>query len=315
MGAKNSNTWPSGLARAMSRRHFMAAGAAAAGALALGNTRCDPAIMRRVRQAPTRVHQHAVWIWQFSEDGPAAEIVDVLAGYGLSAILKTHDGVEWMAKYDPTDGAIAGPGSVETMAATFENAGVPFHAWCVVKGIDVAREVEMASQVLDAGARSLILDVEEGESFWQGTADDARRFGYELRARHEFARIDITIDPRPWKMLALPIPEFAEFADGIRPQLYWDLFGGDDHANAYSYFGFPTPGGGVTPEFMAETAHALLAPFDRWILPVGPGTVDDPDQWARFLRRCSALAMPEVSVWRYGPVSGQVLRTVRDHPA
>jgi hypothetical protein len=299
----------------MSRRRFLAAGVAAAGALALGNAGCDPAIMRRLRQATTRVPQHAVWIWQFSIDGPAQEIAGTLAAYGLSAIVKTHDGVEWMAKYDPVDGAIAGPAELETIAATFENAGVPFHAWCVVKGTDIAREVEMASQVLDAGARSLVLDVEEGESFWQGTADDARRFGYELRLRHEFARIDITIDPRPWKMLALPIPEFAEFADGIRPQLYWDLFGGYDHANAYQLFGFTPPAEGVTPDFMLQTAKEFLAPFDRWILPVGPGSVDDPDAWGTFLRHCNELQMPEASVWRYGTVSGRVLGTLADHPA
>jgi hypothetical protein len=283
--------------------------------LALGNTTCNPAIMRRLQQAPSRVHQHAVWIWQFSIDGTAQEIAETLAEYGLAAIVKTHDGVEWMAKYDPVDGAIAGPGELETIAATFENAGVPFHAWSVVKGIDIPREVELASQVLEAGARSLILDVEEGDSFWQGTSDDARRLGYELRVRHEFARIDITIDPRPWKMLALPIPEFAEFADGIRPQLYWDLFGGQDHANAYEYFGYTPPAEGVTPEFMLETAREFLAPFDRWILPVGPGSVDDAEEWGRFLRRCNDLQMPEASVWRYGTVSGSILRTLSEYPA
>jgi hypothetical protein len=299
----------------MSRRRFLAAGVASAGLLALGNTRCDPAIMRRVRQAPTRVHQHGVWIWQFSIDGTAEEIAETLAAYGLSAIVKTHDGVEWMAKYDPVAGAIDGPGQVETIAAIFENAGVPFHAWAVVKGVDVAQEVEMAAQVLSAGARSLILDVEEGDSFWHGTAEDARRFGYELRLRHEFARVDLTIDPRPWKMLNLPLPEFAEFADGIRPQIYWDLFGGEDHANAYSYFGFPPPAEGMTPEFFVDTTRELLLPFDRWILPVGGGSIDDAASWERFMWRCQELGLPEVSVWRYGVTTDDVLFTLSSSPA
>jgi hypothetical protein len=304
----------SALQRSLSRRRFLTASAGAAALLALGNTTCNPAIMRRVRQASTWTRQHGVWIWQFSEDGPLEEIIETLSAYGLAAILKTHDGVEWMSAYDTSEAAISGPAQVEAVAARFEQAGVPFHAWCVVKGVDIGREVEMASQVLSAGARSLILDVEEGESFWHGSADDARRFGYELRVLHEFARIDITVDPRPWKMLNIPLPEFAEFADGIRPQVYWDLFADDGHASAYSYFGLP-PSEGMTPEFGLRTTRDLLAPFDRWILPVGPGAYGDAATWERFVRAAAGLGMPDVSVWRYGVAAPEVLQVVSDNPA
>jgi hypothetical protein len=304
-----------GLQRNLSRRRFLAASAGMAGVLALGNTECHPAITRRVRQAETRGEpQHGVWIWQFSIDGRAEEIAETLAAYGLAAIVKTHDGAEWMANYDDAPGAIAGPAEVEAMASTFENAGVPFHAWCVVKGTDVVREAEMAAQVLASGARSLTLDVEGDASFWTGTPDDAIAYGYELRARNEFARIDVSIDPRPWKMLEIPLPEFVEFTDGIRPQLYWDIFNDDSHADAYGYFGFPPPGGSITPEFLAETTHELLQPFDRWVLPIGSGDPMYADAWPRFLARCEELQMHEVSAWRYGTTTGAVLEALAAAP-
>jgi hypothetical protein len=304
-----------GLQRHLSRRRFLTTSVAAAGVLALGNTQCHPAISRRVRQAESRGEpHHGVWVWQFSIDGTAAAIAETLAAYGLSAIVKTHDGVEWMATYDQVDGAIAGPAEVETIAATFEAAGVPFHAWAVVKGIDPIREAEMAAQVLQAGARSLTLDLEPGDSFWQGTPDDARTFGYELRLRDEFARVDVSIDPRPWKILEVPLAEFVEFTDGIRPQMYWDLFNDTDHANAYSYFGFPPPDGEITPEFLVETTHELLRPFDRWIMPVGFGAPDNAASWERFMGRCREHQMPEVSVWRYGVTTADVLASLASAP-
>jgi hypothetical protein len=271
--------------------------------------------MRRVRQADARrFPAHAVWIWQFSIDGSAAGVIETLAAYGLSAIVKTHDGVEWMAKYDDVEGAIAGPAEVETMAAIFEQAGVPFHAWAVVKGVDPVREAEMAAQVLQAGARSLTLDLEWDASFWQGTPEGARRFGEELRSREEFARVDVSIDPRPWKMLEIPLPEFAEFTDGIRPQVYWDLFNDADHVRAYEYFGFPPPDGEITPEFLVDATHELLRPFDRWVLPIGYGAPDDASAWERFAARCRERELREVSVWRYGIATGDVLSSLANSP-
>jgi hypothetical protein len=172
----------------------------------------------------------------------------------------------------------------------------------------------MAAQVLEAGARSLTLDLEEGDGFWRGTRDDARRFGEELRARHEFARVDISIDPRPWKWFHIPLAEFVDFTDGIRPQLYWDLFDDADHARAYEYMGYPPGADGITPEFIADTTHALLAPYDRWIVPVGPGTTASVDQWSRFLGRCTDLQMPTVSLWRYGITAPEVLRLLSTNP-
>jgi hypothetical protein len=286
-----------------------------AGALALGNTRCDPAIMRRVQQIEGRRDpRHAVWVWQFSLDGEAATIADTLASYGLAAIVKTHDGVEWMATYDHVPGAIDGPGGAAIMARVFEAAGVPFHAWAVVKGVDPAREAHMAAAVLDAGARSLTLDLEPGDGFWQGTPDDARRFGAELRARHEYARVDVSIDPRPWKLWDIPLNEFAEFTDGIRPQLYWQSFADQEHINAYTFMGDPPGPRGITPEFVVDATHRALAPLDRWLLPVGLGGFAEAGDWARLHRRAWELQMPELSVWRYGLADPSVLAFLAAHP-
>jgi hypothetical protein len=286
-----------------------------AGAVGVANTQCDPAIVRRVQQAGSRVNpRHAVWVWQFSEDGTAEEIAATLSAHHLAVIVKTHDGVDWMASFDRVPGAIDGPAQVATIAGIFESYGVPFHAWCVVRGHDPAREAEMAASVLAAGARSLTLDLEDHPGFWEGTGESAALFGAELRAREEFARIDLSIDPRPWLNTRLPIDEFVAFTDGVRPQLYWDLFRGVDHANAFAYMGYPPGPEGVTPEFLVDASRQMLAPHDRWILPIAHSAPQDPSAFPRFAYRAWQQQMPELSVWRYGIADAALLDYLRRNP-
>jgi hypothetical protein len=304
------------LEQTITRRNFITSAVMlGAGALALANTQCDPAVIRRFRQLDGRRDpRHSVWVWQFSEDGPAEQIADTLAAYDLAAIMKTHDGTDWMANFDPVPGAIDGPAQVATIAGIFESRGVPFHAWCVLKGIDPVTEAQMVADVLAAGARSITLDLEDHPGFWEGTHEAANVFGAELRARNDAARVDISIDPRPWLNTRLPIDEFVAFTDGIRPQLYWDLFGGVDHANAFAYMGYPPPAEGVTPAFLVDAAREMLAPYDRWILPIAHAAPEDPSSIPQFLYRAWQQQMPEVSVWRYALTDATLLDYLRRNP-
>jgi hypothetical protein len=297
--------------RTLSRRKFLAAAGVTLGAaaLTLANGECDPAIVRRVVQSQhTLPPHHRMWVWEFTQDGSAEQIAETLAANHLGVVVKTHDGVDWMSKYDDVDGAVAGPHSVEFLAAVFDRAGVPFHAWCVPKGIDPVAEAQMAADVLAAGALSLTLDIEPYDEFWTGTADDAQRFGDELRTRSPYGRVDISIDPRPWMLLQIPMREFVEFADGIQPQIYWDLFNNDDNVTAYTYMGYPPGAGGLTPEFLLETTQQLLSPYDRWLIPVGEGAPLYADAWPRFAHRAWELGMRELSVWRYGTATTAVMQ-------
>ena len=138
--------------------------------------------------------------------------------------MKTHDGLEWMSKYDKSKYAVSGPAQVATLAKYFEDAGVPFHAWAVVKNEDKMLEARMAADVLKAGARSLIIDLEPGNSFWVGPGSDALAYGKELKRLAPGSKISLSIDARPWMMTKLPIKEFASFSDEILPQSYWRTF-------------------------------------------------------------------------------------------
>jgi hypothetical protein len=304
------------LRRTLTRREFLVTAGVTAGAAALTlGAQCDPALIRKLQQAKTATPpRHLVWVWQFSSDGSPGDIAAALGPKGLGVLVKTHDGVEWMSTYDRSPQAISGPGQVRAVAGLFERAAVPFHAWAVVKGIDPLREAQMAADVLAAGARSLVLDLEGSAGFWLGSPADAVRFGDELRRLTPFGRVDISIDPRPWRIHLVPMAEFVAATDGIWPQLYWDTFDTPANRDGYAASGFPPGRDGITPEFLLSTTATLLAPYNREIVPVGQGAAADPATWPRFAHRAWGLKMPSVSVWRYGVTRAETLSYLGVNP-
>jgi hypothetical protein len=288
------------LQREFSRRKFIAGGAALGAALAVGAT-CDPYLIRKAQQDKNPIPpQHKSWVWQFSADGSPGAIVSTLANNECGVLVKTHDGVDWMSRYDHHASAVSGPGQIEQLANFFEGEGVQFHAWSVVKGIDPVREAQMTAEVLAAGARSIILDLEGGAGFWSGNRDSALRFGDELRRLSPFGRVDISIDPRPWRIYHnVPMDEFVSFTDGIWPQLYWDTFNSSGNINLYRDYGFDAGPAGMTPEFLLNANAQLMQPYGRPVIPVGQGATGDPWLWERFVYRAWQLGHGEVSVWRH----------------
>ncbi|MDA0302211.1 MAG: hypothetical protein O2822_06765 [Chloroflexi bacterium] len=57
-----------------------------------------PAPAPAVRFGRVLPTNHLAWVWQFNQDGEPERIRDILAAHGLGIALKTHDGLEWMAK-------------------------------------------------------------------------------------------------------------------------------------------------------------------------------------------------------------------------
>jgi hypothetical protein len=241
------------------------------------------------------------WVWQFNEDGDPDEIRDVLSQNRVGIILKTHEGTDWMARWDESPQAIASANHVRNLATFFELKNVPFHAWCVVEGHDPLAEARMCAEVLDNGARSLFLDLEpkEGANYWQAGAEEASAFGAELRRLQPRAKVTVAPDPRPWQLQKVPMAEFAAFSNEIAPQLYWRLFDSPTNHKFLAQAGFEVGPEGLTPETgLAMCRHALGA-FGKPIKPIGEGAAGLGD-WDRFVRRAAELKMDGLSVWRFG---------------
>lgn len=259
--------------------------------------------------------RHLVWVWQFRHDGDPLEVRDRLAANGLGVVLKTHDGADWMAKYDESEFGIDGPQAVADFARFFEDGGVPFHAWALVKGRRPEVEAQMAADVLSSGARSLFLDLEAHAGFWEGTPEAAVRFGDLLRAKQPIARISTSIDPRPWEIDRIPLAEFAAFSDEISPQAYWGFFNNNANAVKYRAAGASIPTAGISPAFVVSTMMERLTEFGRPVHPIGDGTVTDLEGWREFIEQSYDTAGAEtVSLWRYGVATDEMLALLRDTP-
>jgi LysM repeat protein len=307
----------------LTRRRFIG-GAIAAGATtalapratlaALDSFRSGVPVRPRPAYSGAGAPTHLAWVWQFNHDGPRAAVRDVLAAHGLGIVLKTHDGADWMSRYDRTADGVTGPRKVEELANFFENGGVPFHAWAVIHGSNPAREAEMAADVLSAGARSLSMDLEPHAGFWRGTPQAAAEFGAALRWRAPAASLVTSIDPRPWEIERIPLDQFAAFSDAIAPQVYWRTFSTPANVVKYVRAGHDPGPGGVTVQFALDSTMRSLQRFNLPVTPVGDGTAPGIDEWREFIDRSYDHNAEAVSVWRYGVASPALWEMLRDVP-
>jgi hypothetical protein len=248
-----------------------------------------------------------VWVWQFDEEGQPELIREQLVRDELGIILKTHDGTEWMSEYDRSDEAVSSPYQVSHLARFFEAAGTPFHAWCIPQGLDPILEARMAAAVLDAGARSLYLDLEprEGANYWRGQPEDALRFGEELRRLKPSARIVVAPDARPWQVAAVPLVEFVSFSNEIAPQAYWSTFDSPANYRFLIEHGYTIGPEGVTPELMIDVCDETFSQFGLPVEPIGEAAAG-ADQWRRFLAQSQSAGQKTVSIWRYGSADPEI---------
>ncbi len=289
-----------------SRRQVMGAAAAlGAGALFLRGG---------ARPADAAVNHHLMWVWQFSTDGEPNVLGAKLRDHGLGIILKTHDGLTWMSEYDTSKYAISGPAQLQVVAKYFEDAGVPFHVWCVLHGVDPIKEAQMAAATVLSGARSIFLDVEPHSGFWRGTPLQATQFGQEFRRLAPNAKVVLSIDPRPWMVPRLPMKEFVAFSDAIAPQEYWRTFDTQANYDRFRESNLPVQGN-ITPEFLMAVSYATLSQYGKPIIHTGQGDTQNWPEWMRYINQAYAAGSDFVTVWRYGVTPDDIFKTLRDIPA
>jgi hypothetical protein len=304
----------------ISRRRFIAMTAVMAGAAAasLGASSCEPPAPNPPvpLRGRARGMTHLAWAWHFGVDGAPERIASVLAQNNLGLILKTHNGTEWMSRWDRSDFAITGPGRVAILSNYFEKYGIPFHSYCVLQGLDPQKEAAMCADVIGAGARSIFIDVEPWAGYWQGTAHAAQIFAQEFRRLQPNGTLHLCVEPRPWVITRIPMAEFVSVSQGIAPMVYWDTFNTSENVRYFEANGFPPGPNGICPEFILDASYSLFAGYNLPIYPVGQGA-SSYDAWVRFMSRAYQLNMGAVSVWRYG-VSNQdiwpLLRYVQPRP-
>jgi len=205
---------------------------------------------------------------------------------------------------------------VAILANYFEKYGIPFHSYSVAQGLDPQREAAMCSDVINAGARSIFVDLEPWAGYWQGTPQAAQYFAQEFRRLQPNGTLHLCVEPRPWVLPRVPMAEFASISSGIAPMVYWESFNTSENVKYFEQYGCPPGPAGICPEFLLDVSYSLFSGYNIPIYPVGQGA-SSYDAWLRFMTRAYQLDMGAVSVWRYGVANEQIwplLRYVQPRP-
>mgnify|MGYP005852740673 CR=1 FL=1 len=174
------------------------------------------------------------WHWQGKAVGEQTidEVIATIKGWAPNARgvwVKTSNGTVWQGVYDTKpDIAINGPDDIARWVSKLESNGMQFHAWCVPKGRTetLEREAELIIQAcLVPGVRSMILDIEPYQYFWEGPKENVRKLMEMVRRRVPGSfHIGMSMDPRPHHKQSIYPDEWMPFIDSLHPQCYWRTF-------------------------------------------------------------------------------------------
>ncbi len=153
-------------------------------------------------------------------------------------MLKTSNGLSWQGRLgnDSDAKAITGTTRIKEWVSSFEKLGLDVHVWGVpraknrIHGGESPDLVEEANKFIKAakvsGVKSLLLDVEHGKSYWQGTPAEARKLMTLIReGLGDNFHIGLILDPRLNRNFNYWVKPWIPFVDSLHPMVYPILFG------------------------------------------------------------------------------------------
>ncbi|GAB4474675.1 MAG: hypothetical protein Kow00124_14880 [Anaerolineae bacterium] len=233
-----------------------------------------------------------IGLWHFKGDvlgeRSLEELVTTLKTWAPAADavwVKTTDGTNWEGRWDTSTMAINGPADIERWVSVLGRSGLEFHAWAVVKGVNIAGEIDILARTAQVpGVKSLILDVEPYDYFWEGTEQDVHRLMQGLRSRigPDF-HIGMSVDPRSHHYNSIFPDAWRPYVNSVHPQCYWQTMQ-------------------RTPESILTETYLVWGNYGLPIYPVlqGAATPESIRQAQRIAR--SVRGAGGLSYWRLGAI-------------
>ena len=153
-------------------------------------------------------------------------------------MLKTSNGVFWQAHFSDDDPkAITGVARIQEWVEALQQQGLEVHVWGVPRaslpeGTDDPPDLQAeAAKFISAanvpGVRSLLLDVEHGDLYWQGTPDQVGELMTLVREGiGNDTHIGMILDGRHNRPFHIWVDPWMPFVDSLHPMVYPVLFGG-----------------------------------------------------------------------------------------
>ena len=240
-----------------------------------------------------------VAIWHWKGDSLAENTIEdvvrnikAVAPYVTSLFVKTNDatqrdGAQWLGYWDTKRAlAIDGPASIDRWVEVLTRYGMDFHAWCVPKGSHLEAETDIIIQICKRpGVKSMILDVEPYDGFWEGGKDQIRPYMTRIRRAIPGAfHIGMSVDSRRGHYPSIYPQEWFPFVNSIHPQSYWETFR-------------------RTPEDTLRETFEVWGSYGRPIFPVLQGDADPGDMSTAITLSTNRHQARGVSWWRLGVIT------------
>jgi len=145
-----------------------------------------------------------------------------------AVLVKVADGADWQGKYDTKPAlAINGFGDIPKWVNVLNQYNLEFHAWVVLKGININGEANRVRETCNSeGVRSMLLDVESGPGYFSGGAAAARDLIQKIRAgiSPQF-HLGLNLDARGAHPKHIHIQEWLPHVQSLHPMVYHKDFG------------------------------------------------------------------------------------------
>jgi murein DD-endopeptidase MepM/ murein hydrolase activator NlpD len=246
----------------------------------------------------------ALWHWKgdsLSENTieDVVKNIKAAAPYVTSLFVKTSDatqrtGAQWQGYWDTKRAlAIDGPQSIDRWVEVLTRYGMDFHAWCVPKGTHLEAETDLIIQVCKRpGVKSIILDVEPYDGFWEGGRDLVRPYMTRIRkAIPGSFHIGMSVDPRKGHYASIFPQEWFPFVNSIHPQDYWATFR-------------------RTPEETLIETFEVWGSYGKPIFPVLQGDADPTDMKTAGTLSTNRHQVRGVSWWRLGVINSAGFKSI-----
>lgn len=264
----------------------------AAGWISSSVVRFEDVVADPNRKQPPTPYDGQVAIWHWKGQGiPESTIEDFVRSMKRFAPnikqiwVKTNDGPVWQGRYDTSPMAINAPESIDRWVQVLQANGMEFHAWCVLRGQDVDGEANAIIQsCLRPGVKSMIMDVEPYDGYWQAGKDPIRPLMTKVRQAIPAAfHLGLGVDPRAMHYDKIFPAEWFPFVNSVHTMCYWKTFR-------------------RTVDEVLEETYRVWGNYGRPIIPILQGDAEVVDQETGVTLATQRYGAKALSWWRYGVI-------------
>lgn len=200
--------------------------------------------------------------------------------------VKVGDGNSWQGRFDSSQMAVNGPADVDRWVQTLERYGLEFHAWTVLKGVDIAGEASIMIETCKRpGVKSLIMDVEPYEHYWRAGREPIAPLMTNVRSNiPDGFHIGLGIDPRRAHYNSIYPDAWHPYVDSVHTMSYWKTFQ-------------------RSVESVIDETYAVWGNYGKPLIPILQGNATLQEQQEAFSLITNRYNAKAVSWWRYGVIN------------